>query len=140
MTYRPNKQVVRVSKERPQLKHVAIGLVVAPLFIFALRFMLAEPALVSITIFNLMFVLLTFPLKGSLSCKVLWLGLGNLAGSAWNLTRLSLISVTAELASLRFLHFVTGPAVDFLWIVPVWSVGLSMLASTERRKLGGEEG
>ena len=101
--------------------------------------MLEESALVSIMIFNVLSILLTFPLKGPLWCKILWLGFGNLVGSAWNLTRLSLINATAELVAFKFLHFVIGPALDFLWMVPIWSVGLSVLVSTERRRIGGEE-
>lgn len=86
-----------------------------------------------------MFIILTFPLKGPLWCKVLWLGLGNLVGSAWNLTRFSLIDATAELVAFKFLQFLIGPAIDFLWMVPVWSVGLSVLVFAERRKTSREE-
>lgn len=91
----------------------------------------------SITIFSLLFVLLTFPLKGPLWCKVAWLGLGNVVGLAWNLIRLFLLVVAAYYlgaGAFKVVDFVTGPAIDFLWIVPVWSLGLSLLASAERRK------
>ncbi len=130
---------MEVPRERPQLAHVVIGLAITPLFIFPLHFILEGSALVSIIVFNLMFIILTFPLKGPLWCKVLWLGLGNLVGSAWNLTRFSLIDATAELVGFKFLQFLIGPAIDFLWMVPVWSVGLSVLVFTERRKISGEE-
>jgi hypothetical protein len=136
----PNQQVVGVPRERPQLAHVAIGLAVVPFIIFPLHLILEGSALVSIVIFNMLSILLTFPLKGPLWCKILWLGLGNLAGSAWNLIRLSLINATAELVTLNFLHFVIGPTIDFLWMVPIWAVGLSVLVSAERRKISREEG
>jgi hypothetical protein len=119
---------------------VAIGLVVVPLLILPLYFILEESALVSVVIFDLMFIFLTFPLRGPLWCKVLWLGLGNIAGLAWNLIRLSLINAMAGLVAFRFLDFIIGPAIDFLWMVPVWSVGLSALVSAERRKISKEEG
>jgi len=115
-----------------------IGLGIVPLFVFLSHCILEESALVSIMIFNLMFLLVTFPLKGPLWCKILWLGLGNLVGLVWNLIRLSLINATAELVAFRFLHFVIGPAIDFLWMVPIWSVGLSVLVSAGRRKISSE--
>jgi len=91
----------------------------------------------SITIFSLLFVLLTFPLKGPLWCKIAWLGLGNLVGLAWNLLRLFLLVMAAYYlgaGAFKVVDFVTGPAIDFLWVVPVWSLGLSLLVSAERRK------
>jgi exosortase/archaeosortase family protein len=91
----------------------------------------------SIMIFSLLFVLLTFPLKGPLWCKIAWLGLGNVVGLAWSLIRLFLLVVAAYylgVGAFKVVDFVTGPAIDFLWIVPVWSLGLSLLAYAERRK------
>lgn len=69
---------------------------------------------------------------------MLWLGLGNLVGLAWNLIRLSLMSFMVGVSAFQIVHFAIGPAVDFMWIVPIWSLGLSALASVECRKRGGE--
>lgn len=135
-----NERAIGIPRERPRLAHVAIGLVTAPLLILPLYFILEESALVSIVIFDLMFILLTFPLRGPLWCKVLWLGLGSIVGSAWNLIRLLLVNATVGLVPFRFLDFIIGPAIDFLWMVPNWSVGLSALVSAERRKISREEG
>jgi len=91
----------------------------------------------SITIFSLLFVLLTFPLRGPLWCKITLLGLGNVVGLAWNLIRLFLLVVVAYYlgaGAFKVVDFVAGPAIDFLWIVPVWSLGLSLLVYAERRK------
>ena len=91
----------------------------------------------SIVIFSLLFVLLTFPLKGPLWCKIAWLGLGNVVGLVWNFIRLFLLVVAAYYlgtGAFKVVDFVTGPAIDFLWVVPVWSLGLSLLAYDERRK------
>jgi len=91
--------------------------------------------LLSLMIFSSLFVLLTFPLKGPLWCKIVWLGLGNVVGLAWNFVRL-LLMVTATYylgaGALKVVEFVTGPVIDFIWIVPVWSLGLSLLAYTKR--------
>jgi len=91
----------------------------------------------SMTIFSLLFVLLTFPLKGPLWCKIAWLGLGNVVGLVWNFVRLFLSVVAAYYlgeGAFAVVDFVTGPAIDFLWVVPVWSLGLSLLVYAERRK------
>lgn len=69
---------------------------------------------------------------------MVWLGLGDLVGLAWNLIRLSLMSFTVGAGVFQIVHFAIGPAVNFMWIVPVWSLGLSALASVERRKRGGK--
>ncbi len=84
--------------------------------------------------FNVLSVILTFPLRGQLWCKILWLGLGNLVGLVWSLTWLSLMSLTIEVGFFRIVNFVIGPVINFMWIVPVWSLGLSALLSVERQK------
>lgn len=119
---------------------MAAGAVVAFSVYPLLHGALEGSTLVSITIFNLLSVLLTFPLRGPLWCKMLWLGVGSLVGLAWNLIWLSLMSLTVGAGVFYIVHFAIGPAVDFLWIVPVWSLGLSALASIERRKTGGKRG
>jgi hypothetical protein len=119
---------------------MAAGAVVAFSVYPLLHGALEGSTLLSITIFNLLSVLLTFPLRGPLWCKMLWLGVGSLVGLAWNLIWLSLMSLTVGAGVFHIVHFAIGPAVDFMWIVPVWSLGLSALASIERRKTGGKRG
>lgn len=117
---------------------MAIGAIVALSIYPLLHGALEGSTIVSIMIFSLLSVLLTFPLRGPLWCKMLWLGLGNLVGLAWSLVRLSLLAFMSGAGVSQIVHFAIGPAVDFLWIVPVWSLGLSALASVERRKRGGK--
>jgi len=91
----------------------------------------------SMAIFSLLFVLLAFPLSGPLWCKIAWLGLGNVVGLVWNFVRLFLSVMAAYYlgeGAFKVVDFVTGPTIDFLWVVPVWSLGLSLLACAERRK------
>jgi len=134
------RQTFGPRRERPKYLHMAAGAVVAfsvyPLLLGALEGL----TVVSIIVFNLLSVLLIFPLRGPLWCKMLWLGVGSLVGLAWNLVWLSLMSLTVGAGVFQMVHFVFGPAVDFMWIVPVWSLGLSSLASVERRKRGGKRG
>jgi len=94
--------------------------------------------LLSIIIFSLLFVFLTFPLRGPLWCKILWLSLGNGVGLAWSLLRLSVGALVAYhfgCEAFAVASFITGPVVDFLWTVPVWSLGLSFVISTERKRI-----
>jgi len=93
--------------------------------------------LLSMAIFSLLFVFLTFPLNGPLWCKLFWLSLGNGVGLAWSLLRLSVGALVAYhfgREAFAVASFLTGPVVDFLWIVPVWSLGLSFIVWAERRK------
>jgi len=127
-------QVFESHKEKPQYLHVAIG-AVAVIFVYSLlQNTLNGSALISLIIFNLLSVLLTFPLHGPLWCKILWLGLGNLVGFAWNLIQLSLITTIATTGLLHFMYLTIGPIIDFMWIASIWSLGLSALAATERQK------
>jgi len=107
------------------------------IFLFYLLAQLLEgSALVTILVFNMLSIILTFPLKGPLWCKIAWLGMGNLIGVAWNLVRLSLITVATGIKTepLSLVNFILGPATDFIWLVPVWSLGLSALASLEHQR------
>ena len=99
--------------------------------------------LISTMIFSSLFVLLTFPLKGPLWSKIVWLGMGNIVGLAWSFIRLSLMVVAVHhlgVGAFRAVDFITGPAIDFVWIVPIWSLGLSFLTSAEYRKRAREGG
>lgn len=92
--------------------------------------------LLSIMIFGLLFVFLTFHLRGALWCKVVWLLFGGCVGLVWNLVRWPLILMAAYTfgpSAFNILNYLTGPVLDFLWIVPVWSLGLSVLVSVEKR-------
>jgi len=132
----------RAYKERPQLLHLAIGFIIVVFLYLLLYPTLDETTLISIMVFNVLFVLLTFPLRGPVWCKILWLGMGNIIGLMWNFIRAFLIALTVETGgALNVMTFVTGPAVDFLWMVPVWAVGLSALAEAhcQKRKKGEGE-
>jgi len=117
---------------------VATGAIAAFSVYLLLHDALEGSTLISIIIFNILSVLLTFPLRGRLWCKMLWLGLGNLVGLAWNLIWLSLMYFMAEAGVFQIVHLVMGSAVNFMWIVPVWSMGFSALALLERPKRRGE--
>jgi hypothetical protein len=92
--------------------------------------------LVSVIIFCLLFTLLAFPLKGSLLRKIAFFQLGSFVGLLWCVIRLS-VSVLltynfGEKAAL--LVGLVSPFADFLWVVPVWAIGLSAIISREKQK------
>lgn len=113
-----------------------IGVTFVIFFFYIFAQLLEGSALVTILVFNMLSIILTFPLKGPLWCKIAWLGMGNLIGVVWNLVRLSLITVATgvETETLTLVNFVLGPATDFIWLVPVWSLGLSVLTFLEHQK------
>ena len=124
---------------KPQYVHMLIGIVFIVFFFYVISQLLEGPALITILVFNMLSIILTFPLKGPLWCKIAWLGVGNLIGVAWNVLRMSLMSLITviigiETEPLRIANFILGPVTDFLWLVPVWSLGLSALSSLDHRR------
>lgn len=95
------------------------------------------PALAAISFFNLLFVFLLFPLEGPLLRKIILLIAGNSVGALWYIIQLSFEDAFFFLntETLKIIVLVAKPLIDFVWIVAVWSLSLSVLASyrkTER--------
>lgn len=125
---------------RPNFVHVAVGSVfVAASIPLHIQFNpeLNLPALAGLGFFNFLFLLLLFPLEGSLRRKIVLLTAGNCVGALWYLILLSFegaVSVaSADAVNVAFLA--AKPLVDFVWIVSVWSLSLSVLASNRRKRL-----
>jgi len=92
--------------------------------------------LFSITIFGLLFVFLAFPLEGPLWLKIAWLEFGTFVGLAWSFIRLSTTALVAYYfgaGTFALAEFITSPVVDFLWVIPVWSLGLSWVVASKRK-------
>ena len=130
---RPDHPVVR-----PNFFHVAVGSVFVAVSIpLHIQFNpeLNLPALVGLGFFNFLFLFLLFPLEGALRRKVVLLMAGNCVGALWYLILLSfedaVFVLNADTFKMAFL--VAKPLVDFVWIVSVWSLSLSVLASHRRR-------
>jgi len=124
-------------KETPQYLHVAIGVVIAIVLIFVLQHILTGSSLISLIIFNLIFLLFTFPLRGPLWYKIVWLVLGNGVGVLFGLIRLSFSSVLG--VDFWGIDFFLSHVIDFLWVVPIWSLALSSLGMVKHRKKGIED-
>jgi hypothetical protein len=92
--------------------------------------------LLSIVIFCLLFVTFAFPLKGSLLRKIAFLEFGSFVGLLWCVVRLSfsvlLIHDFGEKAAV--LTGLVSPFVDFLWVVPIWALGLSAIISSGKQE------
>lgn len=126
-----NKQSFGPRRERPQYLHVAIGTVIA-LFVYPLLYgALEDSALISIILFNFLYVFTIFPLDGPLWRKVCLLLFGNMIGWAWNFIELSFAIIATYYFGDAFniVHFIGGPIVNSIWIVAIWSLGLSTLSS-----------
>jgi len=98
--------------------------------------------LCSIIVFGLLFVLLVFPLRGSIWLKVAWLEFGSCVGLAWSFIRLCTLTLVAYnfgVDAFALMDFVTSPLVDFLWVIPLWSLGLSAVVSAKRKRLHQEK-
>jgi hypothetical protein len=94
--------------------------------------------LISIAVFGLLFVFLMFPLEGSIWLKMIWLELGLVIGLTWSFIRLTsavLVACQFGAGTFAFMEFFTGPFTDFFWIVSVWSLGLSKLVSSNRKRV-----
>lgn len=133
-----NWQGFGTRKERPNYLHMSIGVGVAIAIFLVyslLRCMPNEPSLVSIAIFNILFIFLLFPLEGPLLRKVFLLVSGNLVGLAWYLIRSSFVVASAPylgVGAFKVVYLIISPIIDLVWIVSVWSLGLSVLASTRK--------
>ena len=80
--------------------------------------------------FNFLFILTIFPLKGKFLNKLLTLILGNILSLVWNGLYPTLLSSTlsGNILLNKFLSFV-NPVFNALWIISIWSLGLSMTSS-----------
>ena len=141
-----SKKSFRHPKVRPNYLHMSVGIGTAAIMFFIyfqLCRILNEFALISISIFNLLFIFLLFPLEGSLFRKICLLVAGNIVGLAWHLIKSSFgVASVFYLGTdaFKIITVVIGPIIDLVWIVSVWSLGLSVLASAQRRDEGDEEG
>ena len=132
-------------KVTPNYKHVSMGvgtMAIILLIYLSLHHILDERALVSITIFNFLFVFLLFPLEGPLFRKLYLLVAGNIVGLVWYFIMSSFGAASVFYLgtdTLEIIIAVIWPIIDLIWIVSVWSLSLSMLASTKKRNEGDGE-
>lgn len=91
---------------------------------------------IMLTIFNFLFVSVTFPLNGTLVRKSALLLIGNVIGLSWNYLFSALAHVVAYYfgESANTLYMILSPFANLIWIVSYWSVCLTVLSKSENRK------
>lgn len=140
-----NRQTFRYPKVRPNYVHMSVGIgttAIMLLIYFSLHHILNETALISITIFNFLFVFLLLPLEGPLFQKVYLLVAGNIVGLVWHFIKSSFEAASVFYLGADTFEIITvviGPIIDLVWVVSVWSLSLSVLASAKRRNEGDGE-
>ena len=121
-------------QRRPNYAHMAVGLALVTTIV-SMHLLLIRgldlSALVAIIVFNFLFVFLLFPLEGTLHRKTVLLLVGNTVGVLWYIIQLSFTDAFYFLntETFRVVFLVAKPLIDFVWIVAVWSISLSMLTS-----------
>ncbi len=98
------------------------------------EFLIECSGLITVGVFTLIAVFTVGLLGGSLWVKSVWLLAGVSVGLLWNVSRLALVVIAAYnfgLGAFSLIHYVLAPFIDFLWIVAVWSVGMSLAKVSE---------
>jgi hypothetical protein len=85
-------------------------------------------------IFNILYILLTFPLDGALMKKLCMLLLGNVICLIWNSLFLMFAVATAEYFAGFFdvLYIILNPFLNLIWVVSFWSISLTIFAVPRR--------
>ena len=125
-----------------RVKHSILGFSVGAISSYLLLSSpyISDESALMLLIFNLLFVFLIFPLNGTLTTKTCMLLVGNVIGFFWS----NLFSLFAHAATYYFgaifsaLYIILNPLINFVWIVSFWSVSLSVLANSEKRKSEAE--
>lgn len=112
---------------------------VSPIFLIYVRLMdgtlasflvLTEcSGLVTVAIFVSFIHIFTIGLLNvSVLKKITWFLLSLGVGLAWNINRLAFVIIIAYnfgLSVFSVAHYLLGPFIDFLWVVTMWSLGMS---------------
>ena len=123
----------------PNSIHVFVGLIVSLVTLFLCYELIRAfdmAAFVSICFFNFLFVFLLFPLEGTISRKIMLLLAGNIIGIVWHFFILVFENVFLYFStgSLKIMFLIFSPLSNFMWIVSLWSISLSVLAKNKPRK------
>ena len=126
--------------ETPNLFHAIMGVylfLLLTLSFYVLPSLFLGFSLVSMPIlfFNSVFIFLIFPLRGPLFLKIALASLSNVMGFGWEyfLACLSSGSFYYFGESSGIICFVIIPFLELLWIISVFALGLSILASRQKR-------
>lgn len=99
--------------------------------IVAFSILLECSGLVTVAIFGFLLAATMGLLQGPFWFKASWATVGTAVGVFWNVNRLVLSASASHyvgMEAFRLVHFIFSPMVDFLWMVVVWSVGMSLMS------------
>lgn len=84
---------------------------------------------ITLTVFNLFFISLFYQLSGGLTRKASILACGNIIGLVWNYVFQNVANTGSMVFGISFNVFfsVIYPLLTLTWIVPFWSLSLSIL-------------
>lgn len=133
------------SFETPNFFHAIMG---AHLFLFLALVFYVFPyiflgfSLVSMPLlfFNAVFTFLVFPLRGPLFHKFSFAAMGNMTGFVWQYFSASLATNTCHYFGewSGAIFFMVNPFLELFWIVGMWALALSILASREKTNRMGK--
>ncbi len=87
--------------------------------------------LITVAIFGFILAATMGLLQGPFWFKGLWTLVGTSVGLFWNVNRLVLSASAAHyigFQAFEAIHFIFSPVVDFLWMVVIWSMGMSLMS------------
>jgi hypothetical protein len=137
---RSDEERLEPPRVKPDFRHLAVGSGLAAVIILAAFQLIPLPSLsaqIAIIIFNFLFAFLLFPLEGPLLPKVCLLVAGNIVGASWYLIQSSLQEASflfMNVEAFKIVAVVLSPIIDFIWIVSLWSLSLSVLASANKTR------
>lgn len=117
---------------------LVVSLTATAFCVFLSFIFINQESTIMLVVFNLLFVSLTFPLKGTLIRKAYLLLIGNVIGLCWNYLLLLFAYCGVYYLGEFFnaLYVILSPFANLVWIVSFWSISLTALSNSENRKLG----
>ncbi len=114
----------------------SLFMIIYGLFPLLITWELVQAILQTLFTFNLLFLLILMPLKGSLMRKMVILLLGNILSFIWSaLFYLSAQQLSGQLGGMfNALFVILSPLLNVLWVVAFWSTSLTFLVETEKRE------
>ena len=100
---------------------------------------ISKESTLMLLVFDLFFASLMLLLKGTLLTKTCLLLIGNGVGLLWNYLFFQFVYVGAYYLGSFFntLYLILNPFMNLAWIVSFWSVSLTILAGSQKRKPEG---
>jgi hypothetical protein len=127
-----------MKRTKPILKLLASGLLleIVALCVIASYLLISTESMITLLVFDFLFLTLTFYLKGSLPQKLGLLALGNLIGILCSLIiyAIAVVGVAYFGEGFNAFYAISYPMLNVLWIVSFWSFSLAALPKPQGRQ------